>query len=83
MNGFISPRYSNSKQFFQIETPARSLTSLFINRDTEVLIAINPQGLYVIDPMNVVSNTIKLGYNELGYYELGYNQHLVKTNTWL
>jgi hypothetical protein len=34
------------------------LTSLFINRDTEVLVAINAQGLYVIDPVNVASHPI-------------------------
>ena len=39
----------------QIETPAKSLTSLVINEDTEVAVAINGQGLYVIDPDNVVS----------------------------
>ena len=36
------------------ETPARSLTSLVINHDTEVVVAINTNGLYVIDPLNVV-----------------------------
>jgi hypothetical protein len=38
----------------QIETPAKSLTSLVINQDSEVLVAINSQGLHVIDPVNVV-----------------------------
>ena len=35
----------------QIETPAKSLGSLVINEDTEVLVAINNSGLYVLDPV--------------------------------
>ena len=35
----------------QIESPAKSLSSLIINEDTEVLVAINTSGLYVIDPV--------------------------------
>ena len=31
------------------------LTINFVKQDSEVLIAINSQGLYVIDPVNVVS----------------------------
>jgi hypothetical protein len=34
------------------------LTSLFGNPDTKVLVAINAQGLYVIDPISVVSPTV-------------------------
>ena len=49
------PYYGSAFFHGQIETPARSLTSLLINHDTEVLLAINPQGFYVIDPVNVVS----------------------------
>ena len=37
----------------QIETPAKSLSSLVINEDTEVLIAISSCGLYVLDPVRV------------------------------
>ncbi|XP_040575680.1 putative FERM domain-containing protein FRMD8P1 [Lepeophtheirus salmonis] len=48
------PYYGSAFFHGQIETPARSLTSLVINRDTEVLIAINSQGFYVIDPIKVV-----------------------------
>lgn len=48
------PYYGSAFFHGQIETPARSLTSLVINHDTEVLVAINPQGFYVIDPLNVV-----------------------------
>ncbi|TRY63414.1 hypothetical protein TCAL_02646 [Tigriopus californicus] len=48
------PYYGSAFFHGQIETPARSLTSLLINHDTEVLVAINPQGFYVIDPVNVV-----------------------------
>jgi hypothetical protein len=48
------PYYGSAFFHGQIETPARSLTSLVINNDTEVLVAINPSGLYVIDPLNVV-----------------------------
>ena len=32
------------------------LTLKFLKQDSEVLIAINSQGLYVIDPVNVVSH---------------------------
>ena len=35
----------------QIETPAKSLSSLVVNEDTEVLIAINSSGIYVLDPV--------------------------------
>jgi hypothetical protein len=35
----------------QIESPAKSLSSLIINEDMEVLVAINTSGLYVIDPV--------------------------------
>ena len=49
------PYYGSAFFHGQIETPARSLTSLVINHDTEVLVAINSQGFYVIDPVNVVS----------------------------
>eukprot|EP00095_Tigriopus_kingsejongensis_P011483 maker-scaffold626_size122949-snap-gene-0.34 protein:Tk11483 transcript:maker-scaffold626_size122949-snap-gene-0.34-mRNA-1 annotation:"ferm domain-containing protein 8" len=48
------PYYGSAFFHGQIETPARSLTSLLINHDTEVLVAINSQGFYVIDPVNVV-----------------------------
>ena len=48
------PYYGSAFFHGQIETPARSLTSLIVNHDTEVLIAINASGFYVIDPVNVV-----------------------------
>ena len=48
------PYYGSAFFHGQIETPARSLTSLVINNDTEVLVAINSNGLFVIDPLNVV-----------------------------
>lgn len=48
------PYYGSAFFHGQIETPARSLTSLLVNHDTEVIVAINSQGLYVIDPLNVV-----------------------------
>merc|ERR1712223_1750838 len=48
------PYYGSAFFHGQIETPARSLTSLVVNHDTEVLVAINSQGFYVIDPVNVV-----------------------------
>merc|ERR1719266_1662083 len=48
------PYYGSAFFHGQIETPTRSLTSLVINNDTEVLVAINANGLYVIDPLNVV-----------------------------
>ena len=50
------PYYGSAFFHGQIETPAKSLTSLMINHDTEVLLAINPSGFYVIDPVNVVIN---------------------------
>ncbi len=50
------PYYGSAFFHGQIETPARSLTSLLINHDTEVLVAINSGGFYVIDPANVVSD---------------------------
>ena len=49
------PYYGSAFFRGQIETPAKSLTSLVINQDTEVIIAINGLGLHVIDPSNVVS----------------------------
>ncbi len=52
------PYYGSAFFHGQIETPARTLTSLVINNDTEVLVAINPHGLFVIDPLNVVSTKI-------------------------
>lgn len=48
------PYYGSAFFRGQIETPAKSLTSLVINQDTEVIIAINSLGLHVIDPTNVV-----------------------------
>ena len=69
------PYYGSAFFHGQIETPARSLTSLVINNgmmrsyqatvlnhfskllsltDTEVLVAINSNGLFVVDPLNVV-----------------------------
>jgi hypothetical protein len=48
------PYYGSAFFHGQIETPARSITSLLINHDTDVLVAINEQGFYVIDPVNVV-----------------------------
>ena len=50
------PYYGSAFFRGQIETPAKSLTSLVINQDTEVIIAINSLGLHVIDPTNVVKN---------------------------
>ena len=50
------PYYGSAFFRGQIETPAKSLTSLVINQDTEVIIAINSLGLHVIDPTNVVSD---------------------------
>ena len=52
------PYYGSAFFHGQIETPAKSLTSLMINHDTEVLLAINPSGFYVIDPVNVVSKRL-------------------------
>ncbi len=52
------PYYGSAFFHGQIETPARSLTSLVINNDTEIIVAINPNGLYVIDPINVVSTFV-------------------------
>ena len=52
------PYYGSAFFHGQIETPARSLTSLLINHDTEVLVAINPQGFFVIDPVNVVRKSM-------------------------
>ena len=52
------PYYGSAFFHGQIETPAKSLTSLMINHDTEVLLAINPSGFYVIDPDNVVSKRL-------------------------
>ena len=51
------PYYGSAFFRGQIETPAKSLTSLVINQDTEVIIAINSLGLHVIDPTNVVKDT--------------------------
>jgi len=48
------PYYGSAFFHGQIETPTRSLTSLVINHDTEAVVAINTNGLYVIDPLNVV-----------------------------
>ena len=48
------PYYGSAFFRGHIETPAKSLTSLVINQDTEVIIAINSLGLHVIDPTNVV-----------------------------
>ena len=36
------------------------LTMKFLKQDSEVLIAINSQGLYVIDPVNVVSHQLNV-----------------------
>ena len=55
------PYYGSAFFRGQIETPAKSLTSLVINQDTEVIIAINSLGLHVIDPTNVVKDTTITG----------------------
>ena len=60
------PYYGSAFFRGQIETPAKSLTSLVINQDSEVLIAINCQGLYVIDPVNVVV-LLGLKFEELSW----------------
>jgi len=60
------PYYGSAFFRGQIETPAKSLTSLVINQDSEVLIAINSQGLYVIDPVNVVV-LLGLKFEELSW----------------
>jgi len=60
------PYYGSAFFRGQIETPAKSLTSLVINQDSEVLIAINSQGLYVIDPINVVV-LLGLKFEELSW----------------
>ena len=56
------PYYGSAFFRGQIETPAKSLTSLVINQDTDVIIAINNLGLHVIDPTNVVSIHTQLGH---------------------
>ena len=45
----------------QIETPAKSLGSLIINEDTEVLVAINSTGLYVLDPVSKGPDSVIIG----------------------
>ena len=45
----------------QIETPAKSLSSLVIIEDTEVLIAISSCGLYVLDPVSTAT-VVKCGF---------------------
>ena len=45
----------------QIETPAKSLGSLVINEDTEVQVAINSTGLYVLDPVSRGPDSIIIG----------------------
>jgi len=60
------PYYGSAFFRGQIETPAKSLTSLVINQDSEVIIAINGHGLYVIDPVNVVV-LLGLKFEELSW----------------
>jgi len=48
------PYYGSAFFHGQIETPARTLASLLVNHDAEVLVAISHSGFYVIDPLNVV-----------------------------
>lgn len=60
------PYYGSAFFRGQIETPAKSLTSLVINQDTEVIIAINGLGLHVIDPSNVVV-LLGLKFEELSW----------------
>lgn len=47
----------NRAAFFpgQIEQPVRGLTSLMTHQDMPVLVAINSQGVYVIDDIQAVS----------------------------
>ena len=62
------PYYGSAFFRGQIETPAKSLTSLVINQDTEVIIAINSLGLHVIDPTNVVRhNNCFFMFSSLSY----------------
>ncbi len=42
----------------QIEQPVRGLTSLITHQDIPVLVAINSQGVYVIDDIQCVSISI-------------------------
>jgi len=60
------PYYGSAFFRGQIETPAKSLTSLVINQDSEIIIAINSQGLYVIDPVHVVV-LLGLKFEELSW----------------
>jgi len=60
------PYYGSAFFRGQIETPAKSLSSLVINEDTEVLIAINSSGIYVLDPVAVVV-LLGLKFEELSW----------------
>lgn len=52
----------SSAAFFQgqIEQPVRSLTSLLTHEDIPVLVAVNSNGVYVIDDTESVSNHEKV-----------------------
>lgn len=53
----------------QVEQPVRGLTSLITHQDMSVLVAINGQGVYVIDDIQCVSQFVK-------YIKLIFNIHI-------